>query len=73
MAKRNVLLEAVIGSAVLVLLFLLLHLPLMQVAPDWSMGHVGILTTLFVTGVLAHVIAEKTGLNRRFCDMVVGQ
>ena len=64
----NLFLEAlVIGVSVLVV-FAVIHMVFMKIMPDQSMTHGGIFLAVFLAVVVAHLLAEALGLNKKFCE-----
>jgi hypothetical protein len=65
---RSVPLEAGVVGVLMAILFAMVHLPMMQVAPKYSMTHSGIFLGVFLAGAIGHLLLEAAGLNKRFCD-----
>ena len=43
-------------SVLIVVIFLAVHMGLMQISPDWSMGHAGIITGVAVAALAGQLI-----------------
>jgi hypothetical protein len=65
---RSVLIEAIVVAIISVIMFALIHGPMMCYDPEFSMSHAGIFLGVFLTGILFHVSFEELGLNKMFCD-----
>ena len=65
--------EALAIGFALLLIFVVIHVIMMGVAPDFSMTHAGIFLGVFLAGALGHVAFEMTGANQKFCDSLSGK
>ena len=66
---RSVPQEAAVVGVLMAILFAMVHLPMMQVAPGFSMTHTGIFLGVFLAGVVGHLLLEAAGLNKKFCEL----
>jgi hypothetical protein len=57
----------------MVIIFALIHMPMMAYNTEFSMSHTGIFLGVFLTGVLGHFAFEGLGLNKKFCDDAYGK
>lgn len=64
---RNLTSEAIAVGILFVILFALVHAPMMAAAPKFSMGHAGLGLCAFLAGALGHLAFEHFGLNAKFC------
>ena len=65
---RNLTSEALAVGIVFVILFAIVHAPMMAAAPEFSMGHAGLGLCAFLAGALGHLAFEHFGLNASFCQ-----
>jgi hypothetical protein len=63
----NAILKSLIIALVVTVVFIILHVIFMQVDKKLSMSHGGIFATVFVAAVLAPLLSELSGLNKRLC------
>jgi hypothetical protein len=70
---RSVSKEALAVGIIMVIIFALIHIPMMRHDPTFSMSHAGIFLGVFLTGALGHLAFEAAGLNRKFCDDAYGK
>jgi hypothetical protein len=70
---RSVSTEALAVGIVMVIIFALIHVPMMHHDPTFSMSHAGIFLGVFLTGVVGHLAFEAAGMNRKFCDDAYGK
>jgi hypothetical protein len=64
---RNLYNEAIAVGILFVILFALVHVSIMNVAPKFSMGHAGIGLCAFLAGAIGHLLFEHLDLNAEFC------
>ena len=65
--------EAIAIGVILVIIFALIHVPMMSISPGFSMSHMGIFLGVFLAGALGHLGFEATGMNKSFCDKAYHQ
>lgn len=70
---RSISKEALAVGVIMVIIFALIHIPMMKYDPTFSMSHSGIFLGVFLTGVLGHLTFEAAGLNKKFCDDAYGK
>ena len=70
---RSVPKEALAVGFIMMIIFALIHIPMMKHDPSFSMSHSGIFLGVFLTGALGHLAFEAAGLNRKFCDDAYGK
>lgn len=70
---RSISKEALAVGVIMVIIFALIHIPMMRHDPKFSMSHAGIFLGVFLTGVVGHLAFEAAGLNRKFCDDAYGK
>jgi len=70
---RSVPKEALAVGFIMMIIFALIHIPMMNQYPSFSMSHSGIFLGVFLTGALGHLAFEAAGLNRKFCDDAYGK
>ena len=70
---RSVPKEALAVGFIMMIIFILIHIPMMSQYPSFSMSHSGIFLGVFLTGALGHLAFEAAGLNRKFCDDAYGK
>ena len=63
----NAVLKSLIIGLVVTVVFVILHVIFMQVDKKMSMSHGGIFATVFVAAILAPLISEWIGLNKKLC------
>jgi len=66
--SRNVLLEAIAIGVILLIIYIVIHMAMMGIAPKFSMTHTGMFLGVFLAGALGHLAFEATGANKEFCN-----
>lgn len=69
-AVSTIVKEALLVGLVMVIVFGLVHVPLMSYNPDWAMSHTGLAINVFIAAAVFHMGFEYFGLNKAFCDML---
>ena len=64
---RNILLEALAIGFILLIIFVVIHSGMMLADKHFSMSHAGIFISVFLAGMLGHLIFEASGMNAKFC------
>lgn len=63
----NLLAESVGVGAILIIIFALIHVIIMSAAPEFAMGHGGMLLNAFLAGAATHILFELSGGNSYYC------
>ena len=63
----NIILKAIVIALVVTVVFVVLHVIFMQADKKLSMSHGGIFATVFVAAILAPLLSDLTGLNKKLC------
>jgi hypothetical protein len=64
----KVFLNALFIGLFTMVLFLALHWAIMKINERFSMSHIGLALTVFISAALFHIIAEPTKLNKYYCS-----
>lgn len=64
----NLVVESLVLGVSVVVVFAVVHMLLMKVAPVQSMEHSGIFLAVFLAVVIAHLLSEAVGMNKKLCE-----